>query len=235
MLSLEGRRLLITGGPTRAYLDAVRYLSNRSTGQLGALLAEQAVAAGAQVLYVYGEGSLLPRASQGPGRLEALAVETVTELEAVVRDHVGNRRYDAMIHAMAVLDFAPVEVRPGKTSSEEGEWLIRLVPTPKVIHRIKEWDPGIFLVGFKLEVGTDDAALVAAARRLMARSGADAVVANDLQSLREGVHRGIVVRPGHAPEPVAGKEEIARRVVALVGEALVAGRGSGDGGARTLG
>lgn len=230
-MSLRGRRLVITGGPTRAYLDAVRYLSNRSTGRLGALLAEEAAAAGAEVLYVHGPGSRLPRPATGPGRLETAAVETVAELEALLRERIGSRSYHAMVHAMAVLDFAPLEVRPGKTGSGE-EWVVRLVPTPKVIDLVKRWDPDIFLVGFKLEAGKDDEQLAAAARRLLARSGADAVVANDLSSLDGGGHRALLVRPGRVPEAVMGKEEIARRVVALVAEALGAERGAGHAGSR---
>ncbi len=230
-MSLHGCRLLITGGPTRAYLDAVRYITNESSGRLGARLAGLAVERGAEVHYVRGCGSALPVAAPGggvapagtpsAGRLAVTEIETVDDLLALVEREIGQDRYDAMIHSMAVLDFTPAETRPGKVASRSGDWLVRLVPTPKVIERVRALDPDIFLVGFKLEVGLDDAGLASAARAAAERSGADLIVANALESVRSGEHRAVLVGAGGAPvEAAAGKEDIARRVLDRVEQAL---------------
>lgn len=223
-------RVLITGGPTRAYLDDVRFITNHSTGRLGALMAAAAAARGWDVLYLAGRGSALPRMPSGGGSVTVLEIETVDELAASVREAVGNARCEAVIHSMAVLDFAPAEVRPGKVSSS-AEWLIRLVPTPKVIRMIKDLDPGVYLVGFKLESVHDEAALIASARTALAANRADLVVANGLDSIRRGEHRALIVAAGEdAVEVVAGKEGIAHRVVARVADALARrGYQEGDG------
>lgn len=228
-------RVLITGGPTRAYLDDVRFITNHGTGRLGALMAEEAAARGWDVLYLAGRGSVLPRTPGGEGRgaarVTVAEIETVNELAAAVREAVGDKRCDAVIHSMAVLDFAPAGVRPGKVPSS-GEWIIRLVPTPKVIRMVKDLDPNVYLVGFKLEAVHDEAALAQAARAALAANRADMVVANGLDSIRRGEHRAVIVAAGaDAAEEVVSKEAVARRVVARVAEALQQrGRPEGEGG-----
>ncbi len=211
-------RVLVTGGPTRAYLDEVRFLTNESTGRLGALLAEAACARGWRVHYLRGKGSAAP--APCPGRLTVEEVETVDDLVAAVRREVGGRGYDAVIHSMAVLDFAPAEARPGKVPSAAA-WTVRLVPTPKVVALIRELDPHAYLVAFKLEAGADERALAAAGRAALARYGADLVVANALESVRRGEHAALLVGPGgEAPLKVVGKEAIALAVLERVAEAL---------------
>lgn len=220
-------RVLITGGPTRAYLDEVRFLTNESTGRMGVELTRAALSRGWDVHYLRGRGSAAPEPLLDPaaGGLTVEEIETVDELLAAVRREVGGRRYDAVIHGMAVLDFVPAEVRPGKTSSRE-EWQVRLVPSPKVIALVKDLDPDVFLVGFKLEAGVDEAALLAAARASLAANRADLVVANTLESVRAGEHEALLVSEGDGagPERVAGKAAVARRVIERVADAL-SGRG----------
>lgn len=211
-------RVLITGGPTRAYLDAVRFLSNEASGRLGALLAEAACARGWRVHYLRGKGSALPAAHPG---LTVEEVETVGDLEAAVRREVGGRGYDAVIHTMAVLDFVPAETRAGKVASADA-WTVRLVPSPKVIRLVRELDPHVYLVGFKLESGADEEALAAAGRAALERYGADLMVANALESVRSGEHAALLVTRGEEPLRVVGKEAIALAVLERVGEALVA-------------
>lgn len=223
-------RVLITGGPTRAYLDAVRFLTNESTGRLGVELAAAALSRGWDVHYLRGRGSAAPQSVLDPaaGGLTVEEIETVDELLAAVRREVGGRRYDAVIHGMAVLDFVPAKVRPGKTSSRE-EWHVRLVPSPKVIALVKDLDPDVFLVGFKLEAGVDEAALLAAARASLAANRAGLVVANTLESVRAGVHEAYLVpADGSPPERVVGKAAVARRVIERVADALAA-RGAPPG------
>jgi len=128
--------------------------------------------------------------------------------------------YDAVVHPMAVLDFAPEEVRREKVGSEEA-WVVRLVPTPKAIQLVKELSPRTFLVGFKLEVGKAREELVRIAHESLVRNRADVMVANDLEEIDRGVHRGYFVGPdGQVLRVAEGKEEIARAVVELLEERL---------------
>jgi phosphopantothenoylcysteine synthetase/decarboxylase len=217
-VTLAERRILVTSGPTRAPLDAVRFLSNKSTGMLGRLIAEAAVQAGAEVAFVYGRGSETPVARGGRrDHFRLLPIDTVDDLIAVFRTELP-AGYDAVIHAMAVLDFAPAEVRAEKTSSELPEWSIRLIPTPKAAPLVKALAPRTVFVGFKLEVDKDRDALIEMAREWAARNRADLVVANDLRDIERGLHIGYLVRPDGRVEATAeGKEAIARALMDFLG------------------
>ncbi|MCS7173247.1 MAG: hypothetical protein N0A24_07625 [Armatimonadetes bacterium] len=219
-MALAGKRILVTSGPTRAPLDAVRYLSNKASGRTGALIAELAVQAGARVTYVYGRGSQIPQPrARARDSLRLIPVETVQDLIQVFRTELPTG-YDAVVHPMAVLDFAPAEVRREKVSSEE-EWVVRLVPTPKAIRLVKELCPRTFLVGFKMEVGKDPEELVRIAHESLIHNRADVMVANDLSEIERGEHRGYFVGPeGKVLRVAVGKEEIARAVVELLAERL---------------
>jgi phosphopantothenoylcysteine synthetase/decarboxylase len=219
-MPLRGKRVLITSGPTRAPLDAVRYVTNKSSGRLGSLIAEMAVQAGASVTFVYGRGSQLPQIrARGRDHLRLVPIETVEDLASVFREELPSG-YDAVVHPMAVLDFAPAESRQEKVGSED-EWMVRLVPTPKAIRLVKEVSPRTFLVGFKLEVGKTPEDLVASVREWQRKNTCDVVVANDLREIESGVHRGYFIGPeGELLRTAEGKEEIARVVVEILEQAI---------------
>lgn len=204
------KRILITSGPTRAPFDAVRFLTNRSTGRFGTLLVQEALRRGAKVTLVYGVGSETPPAHP---HLRKVPIETNEDLARVLQRELRKGSYDAVIHAMAVLDFAPAKARSGKTSSR-GSWVVRLIPTPKVISRIKRWAPEVFLVGFKLEVGLDRKSLVSRGLRLLAESGADLVVANQLPSGEDRRHAAYLLSPDRYPvRKLVGKRGLARGII----------------------
>ncbi|MDQ7850349.1 MAG: phosphopantothenoylcysteine decarboxylase [Armatimonadota bacterium] len=220
-MSLRGRKFLITAGPTRAPMDAIRYITNKSTGRLGALLAEEALRRGASVTFVHGRPSVVPTVRGWVhDHLTLIAIDTVHDLIRTFRQELP-RGYDAVIHNMAVLDFEPAELRPGKTGSGESEWVIRLVPTPKAVNLVKELAPQTFLVAFKLEVGRPRNELIASALDLLRKSRCDLVVANDQKEIEAGEHTGYVVDPSGEVLAVAqGKEAIARTLIRLVEERL---------------
>src|SRR5437773_10494805 len=114
-MPLRGKKLLITSGPTRTPLDAVRYITNKATGRLGALIAEEVVRRGALVSFVYGRGSQTP-VLRGPrlDNLQLVPIETVDDVMTDFRQELPNH-YDALIIPMAVLDFRPRRLLPYKT------------------------------------------------------------------------------------------------------------------------
>lgn len=213
-MSLEGRRILVTSGPTRAPLDAVRFLTNKSTGRLGSLIAEAAVQSGGDVTFVYGRGSETPTVRGGHrDHLRLIAIDTVDDLIAVFRRELPTG-YDAVVHLMAVLDFAPATVSEEKTPSELSEWIIRLAPTPKAARLVKELAPRTFFIGFKLEVGRDREDLIETARAWRSKNRADLVVANDMRDIERGVHTGYLIdADGRVTAVAEGKEAIARALV----------------------
>jgi phosphopantothenoylcysteine synthetase/decarboxylase len=202
---LSGKEVFVTSGSTRAYLDAVRYLSNESSGRLGAEIAVECLRRGAYVSYFHGKGALTPFNLQRLGevelskdevsRLDLIQIDTVPDLAGALEVELKDGDYDVAIHAMAVLDFIPdmSSVRHGKVKSDEEEWTVKLVRTPKVIDMIKKVSPETVLVGFKLEVDQTPEQLIESAKRLIKHSGADIVVANDLREIKAGSYKATLI------------------------------------------
>jgi phosphopantothenoylcysteine synthetase/decarboxylase len=219
-MALHEKKLLITSGPTRAPLDAVRYITNKATGKLGAMIAERALQRGADVTYVYGRPGELPVARGGRDHLRLIPVETADDLVAAFREELP-KRYGAVVHPMAVLDFQPDSARDYKTSSDTEEWVIRLVPTTKAIKLVKDLAPDTFLVGFKLEIGKEPRELQSIAFEFLKRNRCDLVIANDLKEIEAGRHTGYFVTPdGKVHKTAIGKEAIARTLIDYLDEVL---------------
>lgn len=216
---LKGKKIAITSGPTQAAIDAVRFISNRSTGGLGVALAEECLRKGAKVTLYHGTGSLLP--VRRPG-LKIVEIETVSDLVETLKVRLLKERYDVFFHAMAVLDYVPAEEFKRKIKSVKESLTIRLVRTPKVVNLIKKLSPDTILVAFKLEVAATKARLNEAAGGLMRASGADFVFANDLRSVERGPHTGYLLgRNGRFLGPFKGKENIAAALVSAVQNMLI--------------
>jgi phosphopantothenoylcysteine synthetase/decarboxylase len=128
--------------------------------------------------------------------------ETFEDLDRALREALGRQRYDAVIQAAAVSDFSVDPAggagpEAGKLASGEGCEL-RLSPNPKLLARIRSYagaEP-LQLVGFKLTVDADQAAVEEAVNRQFIQSGPDWVVHNDLRDIRAGQHRFTVYAPG---------------------------------------
>jgi len=177
-------RILVTSGGTSEPLDAVRVLTNTSTGGTGALLAESFYRAGHEVL--------LLRAANAVPAGAPIAEETFgsfAELDAALTRVLAAHPFDAVVHAAAVGDYGVEAVlagdgpadRSAKLDSADG-LTVRLRRQPKLIDalRARSGNPDLVLVGFKLTSGADPAAVRAAIAPLFHRAGADLVVHNDL-------------------------------------------------------
>jgi len=144
---LDGKTVLITAGPTREALDAVRFISNRSSGRMGYALAEASRDRGARVVLISG-----PTAVESPEGIECIRVESAHQMLDAVRQYRG--QWDVAIAAAAVADYAPAEPAHGKLKRQQlGERLtIELVRTPDILAELsnaKRTDA--VLVGFALE------------------------------------------------------------------------------------
>jgi phosphopantothenoylcysteine decarboxylase/phosphopantothenate--cysteine ligase len=177
---------IVTAGPTYEPLDAVRRLTNFSTGRLGSELASFLATRRHEVTLLIGEQATWR------GERRARRVETFTttpdlrdRLQALASPAVG-----AVFHAAAVSDFtfgrvwcqppqgAPAELKAGKLSSREGTLLAELVPTPKIITNLRQWFPKARLVGWKYEVEGERARVVRLAEEQITECHTDACVAN---------------------------------------------------------
>jgi phosphopantothenoylcysteine decarboxylase/phosphopantothenate--cysteine ligase len=184
---LEGRRVVVTAGPTREPLDPVRVITNRSSGRMGFELAAAAWERGGDVVLISGPTALVP-----PGGPTLRRVETTAEMEAAVRDELPSA--DLLIMAAAPADYRSVEVADRKRARGEGGLSLTLDPTADILVATRGLrKPGALVVGFALETG--DA--VARGRGKLERKGLDVIVVND------------------ATEPGAGFEVPTNRVTIL--------------------
>lgn len=173
-------KVLLTAGATREPIDAVRFVSNVSTGATGAALADALASAGHDVTLLHGEGAVRPCGD----RVICGAFTSTERLGERLRAALAGGTFDAVIQAAAVADYRPEAEHPGKLSSYASEMTIRLVPTPKLLPQLKSWSPRpLRVLGFKLTHGADDAARALAVGRVFASGGVDAVVHNDLAEM----------------------------------------------------
>jgi len=225
MSLLKKKNILITAGSTRGYLDAVRYITNTSTGRLGSEIALEAMGRGAVVTYIYGADSLFPvihdRNDMKISQLKLIEIETNNDLIKVLQGKLRNRKFDAIIHAMAVADYVPARTKQSKTSSQKEEWLVKLVKTPKVINIIRVTWPEAFLVGFKLEVNRTKDEIIRIARRFLAKSKANLIVANDYKYISRNLHIAYMVTGGRKiSKPLKGKKVIAKNIISYLEKIL---------------
>lgn len=225
MSLLKKKNILITAGSTRGYLDAVRYITNTSTGRLGSEIALEAMGRGAVVTYIYGADSLFPvvqgRNDIKVSQLKLIGIETNNDLIKVLQEKLKNRRFDAVIHAMAVADYVPARAKQSKTSSKKEEWLVKLVKTPKVINIIRITWPEAFLVGFKLEVNRTKEEIIKITRRFLTKSKANLIVANDYKYISHNRHIAYMVTGDRKiSKPLKGKKAIAKNIISYLEKIL---------------
>lgn len=178
---LKGKRILITAGPTRAYLDAFRFITNPSSGKMGVAIAENAIDRGAEVTLVYGPGTAKP-----PTEAKVIPILSTEDMLEAVINELKTRKYDTAILSAAAADYGPVERKKEKTPSGREEWVIALKPLPKIVENVKTVDPDILLVGFKAEYNISDEELVNRAYDRMIGAGMDLIVANDVARTNVG-------------------------------------------------
>jgi len=200
---LQGLRVLVTAGGTREPIDAVRVITNRSSGKQGHAVAEAAAARGADVVLV--TTASLP----APPGVETVRVETAAELERAVEAHAG---VDVIVMAAAVADFRPKQAAAGKLKKQDGPPEIVLEPTPDILAGLgSRKRPGQTLVGFAAE--TDD--LRANAEKKLASKHLDLIVANDVSAPDAGfehdTNRVVILAAGGRVQDVALAD---KRVVA---------------------
>ncbi|MGC2633335.1 MAG: bifunctional phosphopantothenoylcysteine decarboxylase/phosphopantothenate--cysteine ligase CoaBC [Candidatus Cybelea sp.] len=172
-LSLQGKRVAITAGPTREAFDPVRFLSNASTGATGIELAREAALRGANVTLLLGPTQLEP-----PAGVAVVRIVAASELyEAALVHAVGA---DLAIATAAVADWRPAERSESKLSKGAEDLTARLVRNPDVLAALGERKGSTFLVGFAAE--TDDHET--RARKKLRDKHLDAIAVNDVRGER---------------------------------------------------
>jgi phosphopantothenoylcysteine decarboxylase/phosphopantothenate--cysteine ligase len=215
---LEGRRALVTSGPTQEAIDPVRFIANRSSGRQGHAIAEALRDAGAAVTLVTGPVSL----SDPPG----VAIRHVTSANEMLAACEAALPVDVAICAAAVADWRPLQEEPQKLKKEGSATpILRLVENPDILRSLATRPEGRpqLVIGFAAE--TSD--LLANAEAKLARKGCDWMLANDVSAGTQtfGGEKNTIVflRRNAAAEswPRLPKAAVARRLVDRVAAELV--------------
>jgi phosphopantothenoylcysteine decarboxylase/phosphopantothenate--cysteine ligase len=164
---LEGEVVLITAGPTQEPLDAVRYLTNRSSGKMGYAIAEEAASRGARAILVSGPVSL-----PAPRNVEVVQVQTAAQMLDAVMQHLADATM--IIKAAAVADYHRANAPHHKVKKTAARMSLELDPTVDILAELGRKKGDRLLVGFAAETEN----LIAEARRKLESKNCDMVVAN---------------------------------------------------------
>jgi phosphopantothenoylcysteine decarboxylase/phosphopantothenate--cysteine ligase, prokaryotic len=220
---LEGQRILITAGPTTTAIDAVRYITNPSTGRMGAAMAEEALRRGAAVDYVLGidKGVVRPRPPRGTeGRYSLTEVRTAEEMAAAALAKLPEAT--GVVATAAVMDYAVAAPAAGKLKRAAEPIALDLVPSTDVLATLRRAANGQWFLGFAAE--TDE--VEAHGRGKLEAKGLDFLFANAVARLGTtsqtgfsvGTNAGVLLSAKGARHELAlgSKADIARQIWDIV-------------------
>jgi phosphopantothenoylcysteine decarboxylase/phosphopantothenate--cysteine ligase len=209
---LKDISFLITAGPSREAIDRVRFISNPSTGKMGIAFAEQALERGAKVTLLLGPTSIL-----APKNARIINVVSAEDFANSAKAELTQNKYDILISAAAIGDFMPVQKEEKKISSDDGNLIVELKRTPKLLEVSRQVDKKIFIVAFKAETDFAENALIEKAHQRLMSAAANLIIANNVNASNEGRGFGtdtnevyIIAKDKSVTHlPLAGKNEIA--------------------------
>lgn len=200
--------MLITSGPTWVALDAMRVLSNRSSGRMGRALCEELKRNKARITLLEGPVTIPVAKKQATVK----KFKFYDELAALLKQEL-KKKYDVVIHAAAVSDFKPRTAAKGKIHST-GRKSIQLVPTAKLINSIKAGRQQPLLVGFKLEPGLTKSKAYGVSRKLFTDAHCDLVVANSIN--KRNYHGFIVSRDKKVVASGISRRTIVKALIKII-------------------
>ncbi|MCK1992532.1 bifunctional phosphopantothenoylcysteine decarboxylase/phosphopantothenate--cysteine ligase CoaBC [Peribacillus muralis] len=208
---LNGKKVLITAGPTREAIDPVRYVTNHSSGKMGYALAEQAIELGAEVTLITGPVNLKP-----PFNAVVIQVESAADMYDAVFNHFDSS--DVVIMTAAVADYKPKIFHAQKMKKQPGENVIEFERTKDILKELGENKTHQILVGFAAETNNVEEY----ARGKLVKKNADMIVANNVTVAGAGfgTDTNIVTiydKDGSTIElPKMSKADIAKSILAEV-------------------
>ena len=225
-------KILVTSGGTSEAIDRVRSITNHSTGHLGLVITEALIKAGHEVCLITTSQAVRPASHPN---LKIIEIKNTLDLLEEMRNLVKD--YQVLIHSMAVSDYTPVymtsidEVQASqdlsefltkhntetKISSKEEAQIVFLKKNPKIISLVKEWNPKIHLIGFKLLVDVTKDHLIDVARESLNKNRADIIVANDLTQINSEQHLAYLVEKNDS-QTAYSKQEIAELIIKKIQE-----------------
>jgi len=205
-------RILITSGPTRQYLDPVRYLTNASSGLMGASLAKAALTLGHEVIVVSG-----PVDIEYPAAATIFPVISTEEMLDCAQEKFED--CDGLIGAAAPCDYRPLHVNSNKISKTGEPLMLRLIETDDVVATLGAKKGNRWVVGFALE--TEDHRLRALAK--LERKCCDLIVSNGVEAMHSLDNQVEILNPaGTILQQAAGpKALVAEKILAVIQQELI--------------
>ena len=209
---LIGKKVLVTAGPTRANIDPVRFISNRSTGKMGYAIAEEARDRGAEVVLVSG-----PTNEAAPYGINVIKINTNEEMRSEVLKHFETS--NIVIKSAAVADYKAKEYSENKIKKGNGDLEINLTRDNDILKELGEKKSGQILVGFAAESQN----VIENAKGKLIKKNLDYIVANDITSKDSGFASNdnrvtIVTREGQELSlEKMSKREVARNLFDIIG------------------
>lgn len=204
----EGKKVLVTAGPTQESVDPVRYMTNHSSGKMGYAIARMAMLRGAEVILVTGPTSITP-----PPFIKVINIRSAQDMfEAVVSNAA---ECDFVFKAAAVADYTPVEYVDNKVKKKDGELSIQLKRTQDILKYLGEHrTPGQVICGFSME--TED--MINRSREKLHKKNVDMICANNLkvEGAGFGVNTNIITlitKDGITELPLLSKEMAANAIL----------------------
>ncbi len=173
--SLQGKKVVITAGPTREALDPVRYISNHSSGKMGYALATAALDAGADVVLISGPVNL-----SIPERCQYLSVISANDMLLASLEYA--KKADIFIATAAVADYRAVSIAENKIKSDSDVLTVNFEKNPDIVSTVATANESLFVVGFAAE-STD---VENYAKGKLKTKGLNAIIANDISRLDIG-------------------------------------------------
>jgi len=205
--TLSGKRILVTAGATREYIDSTRFLSNPSTGRMGFAIAEMAKRMGADVILVFGSTHLAPLSG-----VESISVTTANEMHDAVISRFAD--VDAVIMSAAVADYKPVEQKIGKMKKDKNNLNIKFTRTPDILAELGQIKENQKLIGFALE--TDE--VLNNARKKLESKNLDLIIANKpgkKTGFAVSTNKAFIIYRNRKNEvlPLMSKRELAHKIL----------------------
>lgn len=180
------RKILVTAGPTREYIDPVRYISNDSSGKMGFAIASAAARLGLDTTLIAGPVSL-----ETPQSVRRIDVISAKDMLAAVTKHAA--KSDLIVMCAAVADFSPEKISKRKIKKENtssSKITLKLKRNPDILAELcKNKKPGQLIIGFALETENMEANAISKLRR----KGCDWIVANSASAIGSDKNSAVII------------------------------------------
>ncbi len=205
---MQGKKVLVTAGPTMEAMDPVRFISNHSTGKMGYAIARCAMERGAEVTLITGQTAI-----EKPPFVKVIPVVSAADMFEAVKEYYADMDY--IVKAAAVADYTPEHVAPDKMKKSDADMSVSLVRTVDILKYIGEHrKPGQVICGFAME--TKD--LLENATKKLTSKNVDMIAANNLKVAGAGFGTDTnvitLIRKDETKElPILSKEEAAKVIL----------------------